>query len=95
MVLTLAEAFDMRLQGGDHKKRSSKQQLLDHLRDKRLLLLLDNLEHLLSSPHPPGPEAEVGATSLLAEILQSTPRGTHHGHVKGTSESAHGAELPS
>jgi predicted ATPase/DNA-binding SARP family transcriptional activator len=33
--------------------RAPVQQLLDYLRNKRMLLILDNFEHLLSSPPPP------------------------------------------
>jgi predicted ATPase len=47
------------LQGGDD--RSSRQQLLDYLRQKKLLLVFDNFEHLLDG------------AELLADILQSGP----------------------
>jgi predicted ATPase/DNA-binding SARP family transcriptional activator/Flp pilus assembly protein TadD len=39
-------------------------QLLDYLRNKQLLLVLDNFEHLLSAP---------GSTELLVEILHQAP----------------------
>lgn len=41
---------------------SPRQQLLDYLRDKRLLLVLDNMEHLLP-----------GGAALAAEILSAAP----------------------
>ncbi len=42
-----------------------KKQLLNHLRDKELLLVLDNFEHLLTDP---------GSTMLLDEILSQSSR---------------------
>jgi DNA-binding SARP family transcriptional activator/predicted ATPase len=44
-----------------HEEREPRQQVLDYLREKRLLLLVDNLEHV--------PEG----VDLLAEILQTAP----------------------
>ncbi len=61
------------LQGGTREKRSPKEQLLDYLRDRRLFLLLDNFEHLLSPAHPQDTEAEVDGATLVAEILQTAP----------------------
>jgi predicted ATPase/DNA-binding XRE family transcriptional regulator len=43
-------------------RRSARELLLEFLHDRQLLLVLDNLEHLL------------GAASLLAELLQRAPR---------------------
>lgn len=46
------------------EENQPEQQLLVHLRDKQLLLVLDNLEHLLDGP------------PLIAEILQAAPEVT-------------------
>ncbi len=73
LVLTLAEALGLRIEGGTREKHSPKQQLLDYLRNRRLLLLLDNFEHLLSPSSSPDPGAEIGGASLVAEILQTAP----------------------
>jgi DNA-binding SARP family transcriptional activator/predicted ATPase len=54
LVATLTQALQLRLEGG-------KDQLLDYLQQKSLLLILDNLEHL------------VDGASLLAEILRVAP----------------------
>ena len=58
MVSALADALDFAFFGPDEPKR----QLLTHLRDKELLLVLDNLEHLLED------------MSLVVEILETAPR---------------------
>ena len=59
IVTTVADALNFPLQEGHG--RSPKQQLLDYLRAKKMLLLFDNFEHLL---------AGVG---LLTDILQAAP----------------------
>jgi serine/threonine protein kinase/predicted ATPase len=61
IVPTLAEALNLQLQGSEVDSRSPKQQILDHLRQKSLLLLLDNYEHLLDG------------ADLVADILQAAP----------------------
>ena len=55
MAPAVAEALNFRL-GGPGESRSGRQQVLDYVREKRMLLVLDNFEHLLSSPPsvPPG-----------------------------------------
>jgi predicted ATPase/class 3 adenylate cyclase len=66
------------------ERRDSRQQLLDHLRRRSLLLVLDNLEQLLPShPLSPPPGAHVlthsvgrtqgGVADLLADLLQVAP----------------------
>ena len=60
MVSAVTNALNFPLQGGDG--RSPQQQLLDYLRPKKMLLLLDNFEHLL------------GGVDLLADILQGAPK---------------------
>jgi DNA-binding SARP family transcriptional activator len=44
MIYTLADALELNLLG----QRPPKEQVLHHLKDKKMLLILDNLEHLLS-----------------------------------------------
>jgi len=58
IIPTLAEAVGFPLQGGQDK-RTPKQQVLDYLREKRMLLVLDNFEHLLEG------------ADLVADILQT------------------------
>ena len=58
VAATLARALGLREAGGF----SARELLLDHLRDRQVLLVLDNLEHLL------------GAAPLLAELLRACPR---------------------
>jgi hypothetical protein len=45
---TLAEALSFRFQGGD--KRTPKQQVFDFLCHRHMLLVMDNVEHLLGRP---------------------------------------------
>jgi predicted ATPase len=59
IVPTLADAMHFPLQGGERDQRSPKQQVLDYLREKRMLLVLDNFEHLLEG------------ANLVADILQT------------------------
>jgi predicted ATPase/DNA-binding SARP family transcriptional activator len=59
IVPAVAAAIGLRLQGGDPK-----QALLHALRDKRLLLILDNFEHLL------GPSSGEDGAELVVEMLQ-------------------------
>lgn len=72
LIPTLAEALNFRMQGEAREKRSPKQQLLDYLHNRGLLLVLDNFEHLLSPPHHLEKEIDDGA-ALVAEILQTAP----------------------
>ena len=59
IVPTVADILNFPLQGGDG--RSPRQQLLDYLHHKKILLLFDNFEHLL------------GGVDLLTDILQAAP----------------------
>lgn len=56
VVLAIGEAMDLALEPG---LQAARVQLLDHLRSKHLLLVLDNFEHLL------------GAAELVSDILAS------------------------
>ena len=60
VLSAIAGAVGFKFQEGPNPK----QQLLDHLRDKQMLLILDNFEHLLD------------ATDLVIEILQAAPHVT-------------------
>ena len=62
MVSALADAFSFQLAGGSQDPRPPKQQILDYLREKQLLLLMDNFEHLLDG------------VDLLNEILDVAPK---------------------
>ncbi|MCP4516991.1 MAG: AAA family ATPase, partial [Delftia sp.] len=71
IVPTIAGALDLRLEtgtsGGHQPARSPKQQLRDHLQQKRLLLVLDNFDQLLAD------DAATEATALLTELAQTAP----------------------
>jgi predicted ATPase/DNA-binding SARP family transcriptional activator len=73
IVPAIAQALDFRLETGPMggQTRTPQQQLLDYLRQKRLLLIMDNFEHLLS---PPSEGEQTGGAELLAEILQTVPQ---------------------
>ena len=58
IVSTIANALQLPLQEG---QRSAKQQVLDFLKEKQLLLILDNFEHLLEG------------VGLITEILETAP----------------------
>jgi DNA-binding SARP family transcriptional activator/predicted ATPase len=77
ITTTLADALDFRLGGGAQDSRIPRQQVLDYLREKRLLLILDNFEHLLSSPlpagHPPRRGGTGGGASITSDILRAAP----------------------
>jgi DNA-binding SARP family transcriptional activator len=57
MVYTLADALELSLFGS----KSSQEQILDYLRNKQMLLVLDNLEHLLAG------------IDLISEVLTAAP----------------------
>lgn len=60
MVSALAGVFHFPLQGQDN--RSSQEQLFDYLQNKEMLLIMDNLEHLLD---------DIG---LVSNLLQAAPQ---------------------
>ncbi len=62
IVTAMAEAFDFPLESDGQQKRSAKQQILDYLKEKRMLVVLDNFEHLLEG------------AELVSELLQMAPR---------------------
>ncbi|MCP4426195.1 MAG: protein kinase, partial [Chloroflexi bacterium] len=61
IIPTMAKALNFPLRGGEQEKRAPKQQILGYLREKRMLLLMDNFEHLLDG------------TDLATDILQTAP----------------------
>lgn len=61
----LAAALDLPLAGGDTAARTPRRQILDYLGEKRLLILLDNCEHLLD-------EVADLAGAILAETTAVT-----------------------
>ena len=67
IVPTLAEALDFPLDAQTSQTRSPRQQVIDYLQTKRLLLVLDNVEHLLSATAASaGDPAELIAALLSA-----------------------------
>lgn len=58
LVSTIATALDLGLRGGDEPSV----QLLNYLREKELLLVIDNFEHMIDA-----------GTEVLAEVLQQAP----------------------
>jgi DNA-binding SARP family transcriptional activator len=64
LVPAIADALKFQ-PAADTSERTPKQQLLDYLRQKRMLLILDNFEQFLH------PEQATEATGLLLEILQT------------------------
>jgi predicted ATPase len=63
LAFAIADALALTLTG----KEDPRQQLVSHLRDQDLLLVLDNFEHLLVPPAGGGEE-------LVADILRNAPR---------------------
>jgi DNA-binding SARP family transcriptional activator/predicted ATPase len=58
IISTVAEALNLKFERGERQTRSPRRQLVDYLGTKRLLLIVDNFEHLLEG------------ADLLTEILQ-------------------------
>jgi predicted ATPase len=59
IIPALAEALNFQLQGGVQDRRTPERQILDYLRQKRMLLIVDNFEHLLDG------------AELLAAVVQT------------------------
>jgi predicted ATPase len=57
----IADAVGFSLETDAEERRHSRQQLVDYLREKRMLLVLDNFEHLLDG------------SDLITEIIQTAP----------------------
>jgi predicted ATPase len=65
MVPAVAEALGFSFYEGGEPG----QQLLDYLREKSKLLVMDNFEHLLSGPEP----TRGNGTALISDVLQTAP----------------------
>jgi non-specific serine/threonine protein kinase len=66
VVPAVAQALSLALRDGTDPL----DQLLDHVRDKQMLLLLDNFEHLLAGPEAGGG----GGVRLVTAILETAPK---------------------
>ena len=65
----LAEALDFALDITTQPARSAQQQVFDYLRARRLLVVLDNIEHLLGDTET----GDGGAAELVATLLGNVP----------------------
>ena len=65
----VAEALSFQL-GGPEESRTARQQVLDFLREKRILLVLDNFEHLLGSTTQDRTDHGAG---FIADVLRTAP----------------------
>ncbi len=61
IINAIADTLDFQFQAGGEETRSPEEQLLDYLRQKDLLLILDNFEHLLDG------------AALVDEMLNAAP----------------------
>src|SRR5262249_30532172 len=61
IVSTAAQAIGFQFSSGQGETREPKQQLLDYFREKTMLILMDNFEHLLDG------------AGLVTEILEAAP----------------------
>ena len=68
IVPTVAQAVGFSLYGGSEPE----QQLLDYLRKKHMLIIMDNYEHLLPPSVPPG-GGERGGGKLVTDVLKMAP----------------------
>ena len=79
LVPAIADALccSFQLEAEDAARATPRQQLLDYLRRKQLLLVMDNFEHLLTAAEtpdgPPNGAAGGDAVGLLAEVLAAAP----------------------
>jgi predicted ATPase/tetratricopeptide (TPR) repeat protein len=69
IVPTVAQAIGLSVHGSADLKR----QLLYYLRDKQMLLVIDNLEHLLAFPGEKGDQQE-GGGEILLEVLRAAAK---------------------
>jgi len=90
IVPAVAAALGFPLDAGKQQTRSAKQQVLDYLREKQLLLVLDNLEQLLGDAQT----RDDDAADLVATLLESAPGSGDPGNVARAPEAAGGARIP-
>jgi predicted ATPase len=69
IVPTVAQAIGFSFYRGGEPR----QQLLDYLRQKNMLLIMDNFEHLLAPPSVPPLVGDAGGESLVIDILKTAP----------------------
>jgi len=73
----IAEVLDLPFYVRDQREHweydTQIEQLLSHLKEKQLLLILDNAEHLLSTAFPSLPKWEKSVDQLVADIVQTAP----------------------
>jgi len=75
VIPTMAEALKFPLDSGEQQTRTPKQQILDYLHQKQMVLVLDNFEHLLSPPGEHPLESSIaGAEELVSDILQTAAK---------------------
>ena len=78
IISPIAEAinfsFHVRDQREQWKPDYQADQLIDYLCEKHLLLVLDNIEHLLNSSLPSLEERKKGAEELIADIIRGAPK---------------------
>ena len=61
------------MEGGDSEKPATTRRLLEYLKDRCLLLVLGNLEHLPARSDVPIAAGEPSATQLIVTMLLSAP----------------------
>ena len=69
LIQSIAEAINLNF----YEHAELTEQLLNHLRRKEMLLVLDNFEHLLTDPHSPLEQEVTGGGDLVLDILRKAP----------------------
>jgi predicted ATPase/DNA-binding SARP family transcriptional activator len=69
LVSTMADIFDLPF----YDRQDPKEQLLNYLREKEVLLVLDNIEHLLFPSAPSARGGNGGGAGLLVEMVRRAP----------------------
>jgi predicted ATPase/DNA-binding SARP family transcriptional activator len=69
IVPTVADVLGFRFFGGG----TPQQQLLDFLRQRNLLLIMDNYEHLLAPPVSPPVGGTEGGAQLVSDVIKTAP----------------------
>jgi DNA-binding SARP family transcriptional activator/predicted ATPase len=69
----IADALGFRFKVDERGTRTPKQQVLDYLRDRRLLLILDNFEHLLPPLTSPPMAGKDRGLDSISSILRTAP----------------------
>jgi len=78
IISSIAEAINFSFHVRDQREQweadYQTEQLMDYLSQKQMLLVLDNVEHLLTSALPSLEEWKRGAEELVADIIQDAPK---------------------